>query len=105
MFKSIGRAIGGVFRGIGRAVSGLLGELFGAPKVTLPTIEMPEPPEMPEAPRVTPELPRLMAPKKRSDPRRDISVFRGGSAPTLSSLLGLGVAPVSPGLMIPGGDS
>ena len=99
MFKSIGKAIGGVFKDISKAVSGLLGGLFGAPKVSLPTIVMPE------APRAAPELPRLVAPKRRSDPRRDISAFRGGSAPTLSSLLGLGVAPVSPGLMIPGGNS
>lgn len=99
MFKKIGKAIGRVFKDITKAASNLLGGLFKAPKVTLPTIVMPE------APRAAPELPRLVAPKKRSDPRSDISAFRGGSAPTLSSLLGLGVAPVSPGLMIPGGNS
>jgi hypothetical protein len=97
-FKSIGKAFSGLAKGIGD----LLGGLFGAPKITLPTIQMPE------APKPIAPLPKLEAPKRPGDraAREDISSFRSspGGLARLADILGLSIPRSTPpgGLMIPG---
>lgn len=73
---------------------------FSTPKVTLPTIELPQQ-------KVQAPLPVVQPPKKPKIPGRtgDISSFSSNLTPTIRAILGLSVPKVSPGLLIPGAPS
>ena len=84
-----------IFKGVGSFFT----NLFKAPKVTLPTIELPKQ----KAP--TPVLPVVKPVQKAARPQgtpEDISQFSRNLTPSLQAILGLAVPNVSPGLLIPG---
>ena len=89
--------LGDIFKG----VTNFFSSLFKAPKVTLPTIELPKP----TAPVV--QLPLVKSVDKarpRGIPEKpeDISQFSSNLTPSLRAILGLSVPNVAPGLLIPG---
>ena len=89
--------LGDIFKG----VTNFFSSLFKAPKVTLPTIELPKP--------TTPvvQLPLVKSvdkarPKGVPEKPEDISQFSSNLTPSLRAILGLSVPNVAPGLLIPG---
>ena len=89
--------LGDIFKG----VTNFFSSLFKAPKVTLPTIELPKP--------TTPvvQLPLVKSvdkarPKGIHEKPEDISQFSSNLTPSLRAILGLSIPNVAPGLLIPG---
>lgn len=83
-----------IFKGVGDFFT----SLFKAPKVTLPTIELPKQ-------KVIAPLPVLKPPKRPAGAKgvpEDISQFSTNLTPSIQAILGLSVPNVSPGLLIPG---
>lgn len=77
-----------------------LQNLFSAPKITLPTIEMPKAAkEVAPLPVIEPAGGKKTA---RQRGTMDIGSFSTNLTPTIQAILGLSIPPVSPGLMIPG---
>lgn len=76
--------------------------LFSAPKVTLPTIPT-------AATKVAEPLPLLEpadgSKAARKKGRMDVGSFSTNLTPSIQAILGLSIPKVSPGLMIPGGNS
>lgn len=77
--------------------------MFSAPKINLPTIDLSalnkvETKEVAPLPLLEPEG----GPKKRKKGIMDIGSFSSNLTPTIQAILGLSIPPVSPGLMIPG---
>ncbi len=86
--------ISDLFKGVGEFFT----SLFKTPKVTLPTIDLPQQ-------KVLPPLPVLKPPERPNRPRgtsSDISQFSRNLTPSIQAILGLSVPNVSPGLLIPG---
>ena len=87
-----------IFKGVGSFFT----NLFKAPKVTLPTIDLSALKKREIAP--TPVVKPVS--KVHPRPRMDISSFQDlGVNPRLQAILGLNIPPVSPGLLIPGGTN
>lgn len=89
--------LGDIFKG----VTSFFTSLFKAPKVTLPTIELPKPTApVAQLPVIKPA--EKARPKGPMDKPEDISQFSSNLTPSLRAILGLSVPNVAPGLLIPG---
>lgn len=89
--------LGDIFKG----VTNFFTSLFKAPKVTLPTIELPKPTApVAQLPVIKPA--EKARPKGLVDKPEDISQFSSNLTPSLRAILGLSVPNVAPGLLIPG---
>lgn len=83
-----------LFKGVGDFFT----SLFKAPKITLPTIELPKSTPVAQLPVLKP----ITKVKRPSGVPEDISQFSTNLTPSIRAILGLSTPNVSPGLLIPG---